>query len=129
MSWSLQIIVLVDYWQTIYVDPLLLKHIWWSNELHILLSVYDKQNMRFLGWEKPTEYEQRPLHSQKIAVWAAISSHGVIGPYIIEDDNSKPIDVTSLVYKHLIIWFSIELQLFGDFNNLNLQMQIIQKME
>lgn len=81
----------------------LLKHIWWSHECHLLLSVHDKQNMRFLGWEKPTEYKQRPLHSQNITVWAAISSYGVIGPYILEYDNRNPIDVTSLVYKNLII--------------------------
>ena len=77
-----------------------LKNVWWSDECHVLLSGHvNKQNLRFLGWQKPDEYAQRPLHSEKVTVWCAQSAHGIIGPYFLEDINGRSVTVTSQVYR------------------------------
>lgn len=34
-------------------------------------------------------YEERPLHSQKVTVWATLSSAGIIGPFFYKEDG-KP---------------------------------------
>ena len=32
---------------------------------------------------------EKALHSAKVLVWAAVSSHGIIGPYFIEDEDGR----------------------------------------
>lgn len=60
--------------------------IWFSDEAHFTLDGHvNKQNMRFWGTSKPDFYEERPLHSQKVTVWAALSSAGIIGPFFYEE--------------------------------------------
>ena len=41
--------------------------------------------MRFWANEQPHCIAERPLHSEKLTVWCAMSSHGVIGPYVFTD--------------------------------------------
>ena len=53
--------------------------------------------MRYLGWEKPTECEQRPLHSERLTVWCALSANGIIGPYFLEDDEGDCVNVDAAV--------------------------------
>lgn len=72
--------------------------IWFSDEAHFTLNRYvNKQNMRFWGTSKPDFYEERPLHSQKVTVWAALSSAGIIGPFFYEEDGETT-TVTSQRY-------------------------------
>lgn len=62
--------------------------IWYSNEAHIsLIRHVNKQNMLFWGTSKPDFNEERPLHSQKVTVWAALSSAGIIGSFFYEEDG------------------------------------------
>ena len=100
-----------------YADGDFVENIWFSDECHVLLSGHvNKQNMLQMSticyypamltnricvfWE---EYAQRPLHSQKVTVWWAVSSHGILGPYFLEDANGNPSTVTSMVYRDQVI--------------------------
>ncbi|KAJ4443060.1 hypothetical protein ANN_04710 [Periplaneta americana] len=95
----------------LYEDEHSLDNWWLSDECHVLLSGHiNKQNIRFLGWEKPDEYLQRPLHSEKVTVWSAISSHGVIGPYFTENDNGETIIDNAAVYRQVLTHFDADLQ-------------------
>ena len=90
----------------------------------------NKQNMRFWGWQKSDECVQRPLHSEKVTVWSAISSHGIICPYFLEDDAGKPVTVNSEVYREQVIdRFYGDLALFCDANDLELDLHGFSRME
>ncbi|GJQ83479.1 hypothetical protein Trydic_g19271 [Trypoxylus dichotomus] len=62
----------------------LLQHIrlpwvWLSDEAHFHISGYvNKQNMRYWSGIYPREVHERPLHSDRVTVWAAISRVGII---------------------------------------------------
>ena len=45
------------------------------------------------------------LHPEKVTVWYAICSTGIIGPYFFEDENDKT--VTGERYRHMIQSFLI----------------------
>jgi hypothetical protein len=110
-------------------DPSFLDNWWWSDESHFLLSGHvNRQNMRFLGWERPEEYEQRPLHSQKVTVWCALSRHGIIGPYFFEDGNGAPVTVDSVRYREMVIdRFHGDLYAFCDIYGLDFNEQVFQQ--
>jgi hypothetical protein len=67
-----------------------------TNEAHFLLSGYvNKQNYRHWAAENPQKLPQRPLQSDKLTVWCGISSFGVLGPYLFEDNEGAAVTVTS----------------------------------
>ena len=43
--------------------------------------------------EKPNFYIEKPLHGEKVTVWAAMSVKGINGPFFFED---KPGDVNAI---------------------------------
>lgn len=45
--------------------------------------------MRFRGTLKPDFYEERPLRSQKVPVWTALSSAGIVGSFFYEEDGKN----------------------------------------
>jgi hypothetical protein len=48
----------------------------------------DRQKTRFLGFERPDVIVQKPLcSSSSSTIWCAVSAHGIIGPYLIEDEE------------------------------------------
>lgn len=51
--------------------------------------------MRFWGSEKP-------LHADKITVWAAISSSGIFGPYFSKDSDGECVGVNEERYLNLL---------------------------
>jgi len=62
----------------------LLSPMWFSDEYHFYLNnVVNKQNCRFWGTEKPNFHYEKPLHDDKLTVWAALSRTGVIGPFFL----------------------------------------------
>lgn len=65
--------------------------IWFSDEAHFHLDGYvNKQNWRIWGSENPHIAVQRSLHPIRTTVWAALSSHGIVGPiFINETVNSE----------------------------------------
>lgn len=113
----------------LYEDQTYLDNWWWSDESHFLLSGHvNRQNMRFLGWSSPEEYEQRPLHSEKVTVWCALSRHGIIGPYFFEDDNGAAVTVNSTRYRETVIErFHGDLFAFCDLNGLDFDAQVFQQ--
>ena len=53
---------------------------------HFLVSGYvNKQNCRYWAPNNPHELHQRPLHSAKMTLWCAVSSHGIIDLYFLEN--------------------------------------------
>ena len=72
--------------ETIEDNPDFLEDVWFSDEAHFNLSGHvNIKNNVFWGSEPPNEVLQRPLHSIKCTAWAAISKHGIIGPFFFED--------------------------------------------
>ena len=53
--------------------------IWFSDEAHFQLNAeVNKKNVRYWGTEKLNYYLEKPLHSEKITLWAAFSADGII---------------------------------------------------
>ena len=95
--------------QKINDDEELVHKLWMSDEAHFHLSGFvNKQNFRYWAQENPMQLHQRPLHSQKVTVWCAMSSYGVIGPYFFEDDNGLATTVTSNRYVAMLETFVVE---------------------
>ncbi len=105
-----------------YEDPGFLQRWWWSDECHVQLDgQVNKQNLRFLGWEKPQEYEMRPLHSERVTVWCAMSSHAIIGPYFIEGN------MNAHGYREILDRFTGDLQTYCEVYDLDYHEQIFQQ--
>ena len=74
-----------------------------SDETHFHLSGFvNKQNFRYWSATNPIELHERPLHSSKVTVWCKISSFGIIGPYLFEDESEKAGTVTGPRYFHVL---------------------------
>ncbi len=59
-------------------------YIWFSDKCHFWMNGYvNKQSMHLWCDTPPPEIEDTQLHPEKVAVWAAISSHGIIGHVFI----------------------------------------------
>ena len=85
--------------QRIRRDPLWLNNVWFSDESHVYLSgKVNKTHCVFWGSQKPDQVLQKPLHSKKVTVWAAMSSQGIIGPFFFEDNEGNYQSVTSERY-------------------------------
>ena len=79
----------------VYEDPHFLSKVWFSDESHIHLDGFiNRQTTRFLGFERPDVIVQKPLHRERVTIWCALSGNGVLGPYLIEDDDGIPLTVT-----------------------------------
>ena len=67
-----------------------------TDEAHFHFSGYvNKQNYRYLAPESPQELHHRPLHRERLAVWWGITTFGVLGPCLLEDNKGADITVTS----------------------------------
>lgn len=76
-----------------------------SDEAHFHISgSVNKQNMRYWSSENPRVIHKRPLHSDKVTVWCAISSEGIIGPYFFEENNHA-VTINSERYVNMIQQF------------------------
>ncbi|CAH2101362.1 unnamed protein product [Euphydryas editha] len=86
-----------------------------SDEAHFHINGHvNKQNCRYWSSENPKTKHQRPLHSPKVTVWAAISAKGIIGPYFFEDFQ---VTVNSTEYVRMLRDFlSPQLQEFTGYN-------------
>lgn len=90
-------------------DEGFINKLWMSDEAHFHLSGFvNKQNFRYWAQENPTELHQRPLHSKKVTVWCAMSSHGIIGPYFFENENGFATTVTSDRYVAMLQTFVVQ---------------------
>jgi len=67
------------------LDP---RKINFTDEAHFHLDGYvNKQNYRIHGTEKPA-IRTKPLHPEKVTVWAGMNSKGILRPQFIEGRNS-----------------------------------------
>ena len=62
----------------------------------------NKQNCRIWADENPRVIQQQALHIQKVAVWCALWSKGVIDPYFFENAAGNAITVNSGRYRNMI---------------------------
>lgn len=87
-------------------NEMFLNNVWMSDEAHFHLSGYvNKQNFRYWAAENPHFLHQKPLHSEKVTVWCAVSRNGIIGPYFFEDNDGHAVTVNSERYVNMIETF------------------------
>ncbi|KAF2890437.1 hypothetical protein ILUMI_15736 [Ignelater luminosus] len=55
--------------------------------------------------ENPQVLHEQPLHSPKVTVWCAMSSMGIIGSLVFEDENENAVTVNSVLYTDMINQF------------------------
>lgn len=64
--------------------------IWFSDEAHFHLSGYvNKQNYRHWGTENPRIFRTSVQCPQRVTVWCAISSVGIIGPWFFSENVNR----------------------------------------
>lgn len=84
------------------------NNILFSDEAHFYLNGFlNKQNCRYWAAENPRLKHQKPLHSPKVTVWAAIAKWGIIGPYFFENNRGQAVTVNSERYTAMLRSFLI----------------------
>ena len=74
-----------------------------SDEAQVHVSGYvNKQNYHYWAPNNPHDLHQHPLHSAKVTVWCAVSSHGIIGPYCSENAEGRTVNVSAEWYKVML---------------------------
>ena len=89
-------------------------NVWFSDEanFHSRGSV-NSHNAVHWGTERPDQVHQVLLHSPKLVVWCAVSTHGLIGPYFFKDQNGATAKLNSARYLEMLRrYFSPELYNF-----------------
>ncbi|GFV95071.1 uncharacterized protein TNCV_3708671 [Trichonephila clavipes] len=83
-----------DAQNEIAVVPDFHKRILFSDEAHFWLNGYvNKQNCRIWSEANPQVYVETPLHPEKLTVWCALWSGGIIGPYFFKNDEGHNVTV------------------------------------
>ncbi|GFV62007.1 DUF4817 domain-containing protein [Trichonephila clavipes] len=84
------------------------KRIFLSDEAHFWLNGYvNKQNCRIWSEANPQVYVETPLHPEKLTVWCALWTGGIIGPYFLKNDEGHNITVNGDLYRAMITNFFI----------------------
>jgi len=84
-------------------DEDLVNNIWMSDEAHFHLSgIVNKQNFRYLSQANPRALHEKPLHSQRVTVWCAMSASGIIGPYFFENEAGNAVTVNADRYVEML---------------------------
>ena len=82
--------------------PDIANMVWFSDEAHFYLDAQvNKKNCWLWGSEKPDIY-MKSLHSQKLTVWAALSSSGIIGPFFFENEDWDVDTINSTHYLNIL---------------------------
>ena len=67
-------------------DPNFFQRVWFSDEAHFhLTGQVNSQNCRLWASNLPDIVLETPPHSPGVTVWCAMSSSGIIGPFLFED--------------------------------------------
>ncbi|GBN79769.1 hypothetical protein AVEN_56597-1 [Araneus ventricosus] len=73
-----------------------------SDEAHFHLSgCVNKQNFRYWAESNPRQKHERPLHTEHVTVWCAVSHLGAIDAYFFEENN-ETVTVNSQRYVHML---------------------------
>ena len=92
-------------------DPEFINGLWFSDEAHFYLSGHvSSKHAFFWGDSKPDYALQRPLHALKCTAWAAMSSHGVIGPIWFVDDDNETTTINAQRYIRVLQQFLVALK-------------------
>ncbi|GFX66336.1 DUF4817 domain-containing protein [Trichonephila clavipes] len=84
------------------------KRILFSDEVHFWLNGYvKKQNYRIWSEANPQVYVETQLHPEKLTVWCALLSGGIIGPYFFKNDEGHNVTVNGDRYRAMITNFFI----------------------
>ncbi|GFU79262.1 putative transposable element [Trichonephila clavipes] len=75
------------------------RRILFSDEAYFWLKGYvNKQNCRIWSEANPQVYLETPLHPEKLTVWCALWSGGIIGPYFFKnEDHNVTVNVRATV--------------------------------
>ena len=83
-------------------DDGVLHNTWFSDEAYVHLNgTVNKQNIRYWGTQQPDIVHEVESFGPKVCVWAAMSSHGIIGPFFFNDT------VNSVRYNDMLLNFFI----------------------
>ncbi|GFS87190.1 transposable element Tc3 transposase [Trichonephila clavipes] len=84
------------------------KRILFSDEAHFWLNGYvNKQNCRIWSEAYRHVYVETPLHPEKLTVWCALWTGGIIGPYFLKNDEGHNVTVNGDRYRAMITNFFI----------------------
>jgi hypothetical protein len=62
--------------------------VWFSDEAHFHLDgMVNKQNVLFWVSEHPCVIHEKVHHALRITVWVTISSHGLLGQFVLKDSE------------------------------------------
>ncbi|GFU37906.1 putative DD41D transposase [Trichonephila clavipes] len=79
-----------------------------TDEAHFWLNGYvNKQNCRIWSEANPQVYVETPLHPEKLTVWCALWTCGIIGPYFFKNDEGHNVTVKGDRYRAMITNFFI----------------------
>jgi hypothetical protein len=83
-------------------DTDFVNNIWWTDESHIHLNGYvNTHNAIHWGSQRPTAVVPIRRFPEKVTVWCAISSYGVLGPYYYEQ-NGQNVTVNGIRYHDML---------------------------
>ncbi|GFW50438.1 putative DD41D transposase [Trichonephila clavipes] len=84
------------------------KRILFSDEAQFWLNGYvNKQNCRIWSEANPRVYVKTPLYPEKLTVWCALWTGGIIGPYFFKNDEGHNVTVNGDRYRFMITNFFI----------------------
>ncbi|CAF4943955.1 unnamed protein product [Pieris macdunnoughi] len=70
------------------------NNVMFSDEANFHLNGHvNKQNCRFWSATYPRRMHERLLHSPMLVMWAGITSTGIVGPYLFEDETGQAMTV------------------------------------
>lgn len=86
------------------VDSEFWNQILFTDEAHFHLSGgVNKQNCRFWGTDNPHIIHEKPLHDQKVTVWAGVSAKTIIGPFFFREGETVDGDRYRWILAHYVI--------------------------
>lgn len=79
-----------------------------SDEAHFHLDGFvNRQNCRIWGSENPRMIYQKAMHPQRVTVWCALWSGGIIGPFFFENEDGSAVTVNGERYRAMITQFLV----------------------
>lgn len=66
-----------------------------------MTGYYNRQNQRYWGKENPHVLLEVPLHAERVTMWCAISTHGII-PFVVKDKTVNSENYLELLRKKFV---------------------------
>lgn len=79
-----------------------------SDEAHFHVDgCVNRQNCRIWGSENPRTIHEKAMHPQRVTVWCALWSGGIIGPFFFENEAGDAVTVNGERYRAMITQFFV----------------------